>query len=184
MSVCESKRLEATLLDVLIRSRSEMLAIALRILHCPHLAEDVVQEAAAKASQIDSGATIASPERFARRMVRNLAIDHVRRRGLEWRLLAPESAGVEIEAPCSNPCGQLEVCDALRIVFAALDELPPRTRHVFERNRLQGITQKEIARELNVSATLVNFIVQQAHDHCLARLRALEGDDHRPARAD
>jgi RNA polymerase sigma-70 factor (ECF subfamily) len=125
---------------------------------------------------MDAGTMIASPEKFARRMIRNLAIDHVRRRGLEWRLLAPESAGEEVEAPCSNPCGQLEICDTLRIVFAALDELPPRTRHIFERNRLHGIAQKEIARELNVSATLVNLIVQKAHDHCLARLRALDGE--------
>lgn len=175
MLIDEPATVETSLLKCFVRQRPQLLAVAIRILRCPHLAEDVVQDAAIKASQMeDWRGKIASPEKFARRMVRNLAIDHIRRRTFETRFFVPEAAGAEIEAPCGNPCLHLEICDTLRSVLAALDELPPRTKRVFELNRLHGVAQKDIAREMNVSTTLVNLMVQRAHAHCYARLRSLE----------
>ena len=48
----------------------------------------------------------------------------------------------------------------------ALTELPQRTRYAFEMYRLHGVPQKDIAKELGVSPTLVNFMIRDALVHC------------------
>jgi RNA polymerase sigma-70 factor (ECF subfamily) len=162
------------LLKVVICQRPQLLAIARRILRCPHLAEDVVQDAAVKASHMRHESSIGCPEQFARRIVKNLAIDQARRRSLECRYAAPEADGETMTSSCADPCARLEVCEAMNAVLAALEELPERTRHVFERSRIEGVSQKCIAADLGVSPTLVNFMVQAAHRHCFARLQEHE----------
>ena len=162
------------LLNVVICQRRQLLSIARRILHCSFLAEDVIQDAAVKVSHMQYERSIHCPVQFAKSMVRNLAIDQARRRKLENNYAALETEGENLQVPCSDPCARLEVCEAINAISAALDELPDRTRRVFERVRIEGISQKAIAAELGVSPTLVNFMVQEAHRHCLARLQKHE----------
>ncbi|WP_084572859.1 sigma-70 family RNA polymerase sigma factor [Methylocapsa aurea] len=177
MSISRPMEGKNALLNVVICQRPQLLAIARRILRCPHLAEDVIQDAAVKASHMRDETSIGCPEQFARRMVKNLAIDQARRRSLECRYAAPEADGETMTSSCADPCARLEVCEAMNAVLAALEELPARTRHVFERARIEGVSQKCIAADLGVSPTLVNFMVQAAHRHCFARLQEHEQDD-------
>lgn len=163
-------------LKAIICQRRQLLSIAKRILRCPFLAEDVVQDAAVKASLMQCERTIACPIQFAKSMVRNLAIDQARRLKLEGHHFAPETGSENLPLPCADPCSRLEVCEAIDAVFRALDELPDRTHRVFERVRIEGMSQKSVAAELGVSPTLVHFMVQSAHRHCLARLQLL--NDH------
>ncbi|SFK03457.1 sigma-70 family RNA polymerase sigma factor [Methylocapsa palsarum] len=160
----------AILLNFFVSHRPQLLSIAIRILRCPHLAEDVVQDAAVKISQMRNETCIDSPERFARQIVRNLSIDYARKRKLERRSAAPEADGEAMPCPSIDPCARIEHCEAMRALAAALNELPPRTRYAFERARIAGTPQKSIAADLGVSPTLVTFMVQEAHDHCLIRL--------------
>jgi RNA polymerase sigma-70 factor (ECF subfamily) len=161
---------ESALLHAFVLHRKRLLSVARRILRCPHLAEDVVQDAVVKAARLDRERCIACPLNFACRIVRNLAIDRGRQRTLERGHAAPETLAETVEAPCGDPHARLEAGEALRLVLAALEELPERTRRVFERHRLQDVPQKTIATELGVSPTLVNFMVRDAHEHCRARL--------------
>ncbi len=68
-------------------------------------------------------------------------------------------------------------CQALRIVLAALEELPERTWHAFELHRIGGMSQRDIALQLKVSPTLVNFMIRDAHNHCRLRLLRHAIDD-------
>jgi hypothetical protein len=54
--------------------------------------------------------------------------------------------------------------------MAALQELPERTRQAFELHRIDGVPQREIASQMQVSPTLVNFMVRDAHNHCRSKL--------------
>jgi RNA polymerase sigma-70 factor (ECF subfamily) len=54
----------------------------------------------------------------------------------------------------------------LEHIADALTELPSRTRYAFEMYRLHGVPQKDIAKELGVSPTLVNFMIRDALVHC------------------
>ena len=52
--------------------------------------------------------------------------------------------------------------DELQRVLAAADHLPEPTRTIFRLNRLQGLTQAEIARRRGVSVTTVENHVRAA----------------------
>jgi RNA polymerase sigma factor (sigma-70 family) len=53
----------------------------------------------------------------------------------------------------------------------ALDELPERTRSAFELYRSGSYTQREVAQQLGISTTLVNFMIRDARIHCRQSLQ-------------
>jgi len=169
-------------LDTIVDNRTRLVSIAARIVQCPHLAEDVVQDAALKVCQASSGRCVECPLHFACRVVRNLAIDRARRRALEHRHAAPEAAADQVEAH-DHPEARMAGCQTLAIVRAMLDELPNRTRLAFEMNRLEGIPQKDVAMALGVSPTLVNFMIRDAERHCRSRVQMYETADSLPVAA-
>ena len=59
----------------------------------------------------------------------------------------------------------------LDLIYKALEELPERTSKVFRLHRIEGQAQKDIARELGVSPTLINLMVWKAHRHCIDYLK-------------
>ena len=60
-----------------------------------------------------------------------------------------------------------------RVALArALAQLPERTRAAFELHRLGGKTQREVAADLGISTTLVNFMIRDAMACCRDALRA------------
>lgn len=172
MSASSPEAGKESLLKIVICQRHQLLSIAKGILRCPFLAEDVVQDAALKVTSMDFDQRIQCPLQFAKSMVRNLAIDQVRRRRLESDYLTPETDGENHTCPADDPYSRLEAWEAIGAVFSALYELPGRTQHAFERVRIEGIPQKNVAAELGVSPTLVHFMVWAAHQHCLARLQS------------
>ncbi|WP_368856156.1 sigma factor-like helix-turn-helix DNA-binding protein, partial [Klebsiella pneumoniae] len=48
---------------------------------------------------------------------------------------------------------------------------PKRTHDAFIRLRIEGVPQKDIAEELGVSRTLVNFMIKDAHRYCEQSLK-------------
>lgn len=59
----------------------------------------------------------------------------------------------------------------LQLVSQALSELPARTRHVFELYRIGDYTQSQIASQLDITTTLVNFMIRDATNHCRSAVR-------------
>lgn len=56
--------------------------------------------------------------------------------------------------------------NTLENIADALTRLAPAHRYAFEMYRLHGMPQKDIAKELGVSPTLVNFMIRDALVHC------------------
>lgn len=171
------------LLEAFIIHRPKLVQIARRVLRCPHLAEDVVQDATLKATTLTGSRCVDCPLNYACQVVRNLAIDRERRRVLERRHAAPETLAETIEAPGADAAAHLNLVETMRVVAAALGQLPERTRLVFERHRLHYVPQRTIAAELGVSPTLVNFMVRDADEHCRACLRSAQGIEPNTAMA-
>ena len=169
------------LLEAFIAHRGKLVQIARRVVRCPYLAEDVVQDATLKATMLGQNRCVDCPLNFACQVVRNLAIDRERRRMLERSHAAPENLAESVEAPGADPVAHLELIDTLRVVAGAIGQLPERTRRVFERHRLNHVPQKTIATELGVSPTLVNFMVRDADEHCRACLRSAHGVEPKTA---
>lgn len=158
------------LLALFLTHQPGLIQAAARIVGCRCLAEDVVQDTMLKIYESGIDDTVKSPAAYLFRMVRNLAIDCMRRRARERGLTEAEEENGEFAAPCPCPETLMAQCQALRLIAAALQELPERTRNVFEMHRLDGVSQRDIATQMRVSPTLVNFMVRDAHNHCRLKL--------------
>lgn len=154
--------------------RHTFINAAARILGCRSHAEDVVHDAYLKLNGSALTPGIQSQSGYLMRVVRNLAIDLYRRQALEKRYSGSEEEGMYIATPSASPEAEHEDRQTLEAISSALHDLPERTRYAFEMYRLHGRTQKEIAEELGVSPTLVNFMVRDALVHCRKTLKGLE----------
>ncbi|MFE1599073.1 sigma-70 family RNA polymerase sigma factor [Methylobacterium sp. ID0610] len=157
---------DASLLAALVREQRTLVDYAARILRDRASAEDVVQEVAVKLCEARGGGGIGAPLHYLRRMVRNAAIDCARRTAREGCRFTDEADAVI--APCTCPQERLEQCEALRAVMAALSATPARTRRVLLAHRIDGVPQKELAREIGVSPTLVNVMIRDGTALCRA----------------
>ena len=158
---------DSPLLQAFVDNRPILVKIAARITGCRSRAEDVVQDAFFRlqsAPQITS--SIKAQLSYLFQIVRNLAIDHYRKQALEQRYSGTEEEGLNVVIHGASPETSHINFRALENIADALGDLPSRTRYAFEMYRLHGVPQKDIAKELGVSPTLVNFMIRDALVHC------------------
>jgi RNA polymerase sigma-70 factor (ECF subfamily) len=168
----------SVLLRTLVESRHQLVECANRIVKCASHAEDIVQDAAVKICLAGGCVDVLNPKSYLCRMVRNLAIDFVRRSVRAGQLAAAESSIENIAAPSSCPQRRMESCQSLQAISAALAAQPARMSAVFVRHRIEGVPQKDLAAEIGVSPALVNFMIRDATKICR---RAVEDLDARGA---
>lgn len=156
------------LTGVFIVHRSRLRLAAMKIIGTPELADDVVQDAYVKVVETAAVFHVKQPLAYLFQLVRNLAIDRYRQIVLESRFFAGEDEGMHVPANSGTPEAIAVNKQELRLVADALARQPERTRRAFELYRLGGHTQREVADQLGVSATLVNFMIRDAMSSCRA----------------
>ncbi|HAU80704.1 sigma-70 family RNA polymerase sigma factor [Stenotrophomonas sp. TWI273] len=149
-----------TLTELLIRERPALLRLVQRILGSDSGAEDVIQSIWFKARGVDSGQPISNPRAYLYRLAANLATDHGRERTRRTRLLAEHYLWGPEEALSTEE--QAMAQDELQRVLDAAEHLPEPTRTIFRLNRLQGMTQVDVAKRQGVSVTTVENHVRTA----------------------
>ncbi|MDC6169384.1 RNA polymerase factor sigma-70 [Paucibacter sp. XJ19-41] len=149
-----------------IANRPQLRMAALKILGNIQRAEDVVQDAYMKVVEGGGFLEVKQPVAYLFQVVRNLASDRHRRAVLESQVCAHEDDGLEVPHLGGTPEMLAMHRQHLRLVVDALSTLPERTRHAFELHRLGGLTQREVAKTLGVSTTMVNFMVRDAMNCC------------------
>ena len=172
---------DLTVDELYLRHRGALIEYALPIVGCRAKAEDVVQEAFVRFSarrgtaDLAKGANghprqpIAHPVSYLYRIVRNLAIDWIRRPA-ETLEVGDVDGLAAFPAKTATPEQTLLQRDELRILAEALAELPERTRTAFDMHRLQGRSLKEVADHLGVSVVRAHQLVKDALRHAAARL--------------
>ena len=137
-------------------------------------AEDVVQEAWLRFdSAAERNATVKDPLSYLYRIVRNLAVDGLRRIVREDRVMdrsADEHLATAADQQPSPECEAVARAE-LRLLSEAMAELPERTRVALEMQRLGGYKLKDIAAHLNVSTTVVHHMIADGLAHCRRRVR-------------
>jgi RNA polymerase sigma factor (sigma-70 family) len=140
---------------VLIANRNLLINVANTITgcRCRCRAEDVVHDVFIKVTEAPLTELLRQPLAYLIRVVRNLAIDHYRRRTFECYHYISAEDGLEVPTPAAGPEAMAMHRDLLRQVSKALDRFPQRTRKAFEMVRIDEHSLKDAAAELGVSLT-------------------------------
>ena len=156
--------------------RGQLVRYATGIVGERSLAEDVVQDAYLRLQRAEArraaGETLDEPLAYLFRIVRNLALDVRQRLNREHSRAVPGDATDvgEIAENRPNPEAQAIARDQLRVLQAALEELPTRSRVALEMHRFGGYRIADIAAHLGVSVGTAHALVVDALDHCKSRL--------------
>lgn len=139
-------------------------------------AEDLLQELWIRVS---TGVTapIAQPLPYLYRAANNLMLDRYRatqqtiRRDANWIAVHAGEPAIS-DAPSSER--SLIAREQLRLAEQALDALGSRAATAFRRHRLDGVPQKVIARELNVSLSTIEADLRKAYAAMIELRRMLD----------
>ena len=156
------------LLSVFVGLRAHMARAVSKIVP-PHEVEDIVQETYVRLCQIDNNTSIKHPRSYLLKMVINLALDQVKRaehRLRDQQIDVDELLSAEFD-PERDEIYEIAVsneefglfCEAVRL-------LPVQCRRVFVLKKVYGYTQREIAKELNISENTVEKHVALAIKRC------------------
>ncbi len=140
---------------------------ALRIIGDAAYAEDIVEDAFMKAWQaIDEGKHIDNFKNYMYRSVRNGCISFLRTR--------KDTVGIEAIPEVDEEIVDTSLRDAR--IWKAIDALPERCREVFLMSKRDGLSNDEIATELNISVKTVKNQMTKA----FTRLRETLSTGHKP----
>lgn len=158
-------------LELYTRHRSALTRYARGIVSNDAQAEDVVQEAWFRLRAVNDPELIRDPVSYFYRVLRNLALDTCRALARD----VPRHAGRVEELAMSVDDGQPSVEEAvaarseLRVVLAALAELPERTQIAVRLNRVEGKKLREVAAQLGISIALAHGLIAEGIAYCDAR---------------
>lgn len=146
--------------------------------------EDLVHDAFARAIAYKAWREVLNPGAFAARIVRNAALDTLRRRKV---LTITAVADFERLGLADDMPSQEEITlgrDELRQLQAAIEELPSQCRKVFTLRKVYNLSPREIAERLGLSVSTVEKHLVKGLRYCSDKLgrtdgRARKGDEGR-----
>ncbi len=156
-------------IDALFRAHNESLLrfVAAR-LHSEAEAQEIVQEAYVRLLKLDEPDAVSYLRAFLFRTAANLVQDRLKqrqRRGELRQLLvfdAPEpTADVELNVDAE---------EAVSIIRAAIEELPPKCRKAFLLHRVHQHSVQAVAEQMQLSVRMVRLYVARGLAHCRERL--------------
>ena len=164
------------LLKTYLSSRSFLKRLVSRIVP-PDEIEDIVQETYVRICKVRSPAQIREPQAFMVRTARNLALDHLKKS--ENRLVSAR----DVDAPQAgawtsgddNTFAQAATDEEFSMFCEAVRRLPVQCRRVFVLKKVYGHTQKEIARNLQISESTVEKHIAKGMKACIRFLDANPG---------
>lgn len=126
----------------------------------PREIEDIVQETYVRICELSNEETINCPRSFLYRIVRNLALDHVKRAENRLSISIDDEDNDDIQ----NLVERMDEDSTFRnaaskeefeLFCRAVRQLPIQCRRVFVLKKVYGYSQKEIASNLNISESTV-----------------------------
>ena len=140
---------------------------AMRIVDDADDAEDLVEECFLKAWRaIDSGVEIENFKSYIYLLVRNECVSFLRRKN--------ETVGIDEIPDVSDETIDTSERDAR--IWKAIDKLPEKCREIFLMSKRDGLTNEEIAEEMNISIKTVKNQMTKAY----SRLREELSPGHKP----
>ena len=134
--------------------------------------DDVVQESYFRVWRRHTIKPIASAKHFLFRVACRLALDRIRR-----ERVSPIAPGTDLAtiSAMDDQAGAAELAcskEEIALLMEAIDLLPPRCREIMILRKLDGVSQKEIARQLGLSVQTVQVQIGRGTRRCEQFLRA------------
>ena len=126
----------------------------------PKEIEDIVQEAYVRICEISKNEPIKCPRSFMYRVVKNLALDHIKRADNRLCISLDDDSNDEIVSLLSEYDEDVTLRDVaskeeFEFFCRAVRELPLQCRRVFVLKKVYGYSQREISEDLNISESTV-----------------------------
>jgi RNA polymerase sigma factor (sigma-70 family) len=126
----------------------------------PKEIEDIVQETYVRICEISNEEDIQYPRSFMYKIVRNLALDHVKRAETRLSISMDDEMDQDIkdyfeEYDDDSTFQQVASKEEFEMFCKAVRQLPVQCRRVFVLKKVYGFSQKEIAADLNISESTV-----------------------------
>ena len=150
--------------------------LAMKVLGAPAEAEDLTQEIfLTLCTKCDYDPRRGPLSAFLVMLTRSRAIDRVRARTRKTRFVERWSHAIVPDEPVPSPSEQLSVAECSTRVRAALAALPETQRRVLELSYYRGLTQTEIAAELDTPIGTVKSWTRRGLSQLRASLASLVG---------
>jgi RNA polymerase sigma-70 factor (ECF subfamily) len=142
-------------------------------------AAEIAQETYVRMLAMSDIGRITDLKSYLFRVANNIAVDRLRREQVQRRTIeqgkTAVAAFVVSAANGSSPEAERSAEDVLRLLRAAIDELPARCRAAFILYKLYCQSYPEIARTLAVTESMVRKYVLRGLRHCQERLEHKHG---------
>jgi len=133
--------------------------------------DDLVQEAFTRLMHAHNSGPIANPRAYLFVISRNLAIDQLRHSSHERPSGAVELDPFSIVDELISPPESIALKEELKLLIEAIQLLPKRCRQVMTLRKVYGLSQKEVAKQLDISVHTVETQIGIGLDKCAVYFR-------------
>jgi RNA polymerase sigma factor (sigma-70 family) len=137
----------------------------------PEDASDILQETFIRVLRHGRYEVMADPPTWLRRIALNLAKDLARKRRTEAKYVELGELPEDTACDRARPDEVVETDEKWRLLYAAIDALPPRCREVFLLYLFESLSLPEIAERLGMSKNMAQKHMRLAIQRCLSALR-------------
>jgi RNA polymerase sigma factor (sigma-70 family) len=138
-------------IDEILPHESALLQAALRIERNADAAHDLVRDVYARLYALDDWGAIERPRHYALTMVRNLALERLRRSKLVSVEQLPDTDVFDVADDSPSQFRILAARDMMARVSSAMDDMPERCRSALILRRFENRSAKEAAKALGIS---------------------------------
>ncbi len=117
--------------------------------------EDVIQETYTRMLSVPSLESIQHPRQYAIRTAKAIVVDHMRHSRVVSLTYSGKSDGLDVPERAAKAEERLEFQEEVAAVEDALAQLPGKCRTTLLLRRVEGLSQKEVARRLSISEKMV-----------------------------
>ncbi len=170
------------LLATYLEQRATLVRLFARRTGDAAIAEDVVQDLYLRLEAVASEERIDNPLAYLLRMANNIYLNRIRARASErtrdraWHDVSHGGGeGEETVADQPSPEAEVSSRQQLLLLVTTLKALPERTQAIFRLHKIEGLSQTEVARRLDISISSVEKHLSAALKHLMTQMRAQNG---------
>jgi len=154
------------LTEEFISSRPTLVGYVTGILKSAKDAEDIVQETYIRMARSGRKEPVLYPQAYIFRIARNVTLDYLRRKKRKNAALSLISTVLSRSTETSNPEELLIADEQIRLLQAAILNLPKRCQQVYTLRKVYGLSHREIAEQLGISVRTVENHIASATMRC------------------